>query len=313
MRTIVRLLITALVFLFASHAIAGCSYTYDQSYVTKVIDFGTVIVQRDTPAGTPLVTVNSGLIHPDYGTFYICSEAWLYQAKLGQFTTPTSLQGVYETNVQGVGIKVSTSTGKLPPYDVPVNGGTAVILREYTMTLVKTSVGAVGADYITPGAQMYIQANSVNILQVNIGTAKIIPVACSITTPSLVFTLGDIPLSQFGHNVGDTTPQTNTQNMGLNCDPGTNINVALMGEPDRDVPTGDVLALSGKGSAGVASGIGVQIVYNNTPLTVNAMLPLKTSAGGLETFPFTARYYQTQADVLPGDAKASATLQITYQ
>ncbi|WP_232785323.1 MULTISPECIES: fimbrial protein [unclassified Serratia (in: enterobacteria)] len=54
-------------------------------------------------------------------------------------------------------------------------------------------------------------------------------------------------------------------------------------------------------------------MYNNTPLNIGSKLVLKTSAGGIETFPFKARYYQTLSTISPGSANATATLDITYQ
>ncbi|MNN34232.1 Fimbrial protein [compost metagenome] len=49
------------------------------------------------------------------------------------------------------------------------------------------------------------------------------------------------------------------------------------------------------------------------PLKLNNNILLKTSAGGQETLPFSARYYQTQTAIGAGLANSSATLNITYQ
>ncbi|HDS5029757.1 fimbrial protein [Enterobacter kobei] len=57
----------------------------------------------------------------------------------------------------------------------------------------------------------------------------------------------------------------------------------------------------------------MQIVYNGAPLMLNNRIVLKTSSGGQETFPLTARYYQTRTTVSTGTANASATLNLTYQ
>ncbi len=79
--------------------------------------------------------------------------------------------------------------------------------------------------------------------------------------------------------------------------------------------TGDtsVLALNGQGTPGTADGVGIQMLYNNVPLQLNNRIVLKRSAGGQETFPLVARYYQTRSVVRPGSANATATLNITYQ
>jgi type 1 fimbria pilin len=87
----------------------------------------------------------------------------------------------------------------------------------------------------------------------------------------------------------------------------------LTGIQQPDVSDSSILALSGQGNAGVAEGVGVQLLYNAAPLTLNSNLVLKRSAGGQELFPITARYYQTRSSVTTGSANASATLTLTYQ
>lgn len=104
-----------------------------------------------------------------------------------------------------------------------------------------------------------------------------------------------------------------TQNLGLNCDSGANINAMLTGIQNPDLSDDSVLALSGQGSEGVASGVGVQLLYNGSPLRLNRNMVLKQTSGGQESLPITARYYQTQKSVSTGTANTSATLILTYQ
>lgn len=148
----------------------------------------------------------------------------------------------------------------------------------------------------------------------NFASGTITQVACSIRTPNLTFPIGDVLASYFGSTVG-TIPSgaQNTQYLGLDCDAGANINVTLQGTQNPDVSTTSVLALTGQGNADVARGVGVQLLYNGAPLVLNNRIVLKQSAGGQETFPLTARYYQTKTSVSTGKANASATLDLTYQ
>ncbi|MDU7775121.1 MAG: fimbrial protein, partial [Citrobacter sp.] len=92
-----------------------------------------------------------------------------------------------------------------------------------------------------------------------------------------------------------------------------NINVTLTGTQNPDTTDDSVLELSNQGDDKVAAGIGVQLLYNDTPLELNKMLNLKRSAGGQEPFPITARYIQTKDKVRAGQANATATLNLTYQ
>ncbi|WP_288791376.1 fimbrial protein, partial [uncultured Enterobacter sp.] len=151
-------------------------------------------------------------------------------------------------------------------------------------------------------------------LTVQLTSGTINALACTVNTPQLTFPIGDIPASAFGSVVGTTpTGAQNTQNLGLTCAAGTNINVSLSGIQNPDSANTSVMALTGQGNAGTAKGVGVQLIYNGTPLVMNSRLFLRQSAGGQETLPLTARYYQTLTRVESGSANASATLNLTYQ
>lgn len=135
--------------------------------------------------------------------------------------------------------------------------------------------------------------------------------ACSINTPQIQVPLDDVIAGSLT-SIG-TTAKPKTFNLGLSCDAGARVNVKMTGTQNSDSSANGVLQLSGAGSAGVATGVGIQILYNNSPLKLNKNIVLKTSPGGQETFPFVAQYYQTKSTVTTGDANATATLNLTYQ
>ncbi len=195
-----------------------------------------------------------------------------------------------------------------------ITGPIALNFVPRTITFVKT--GGINSGTLNSGllARIYGNGDNVTAVAFNITSTQIIQLSCSITTPILNFPIGDVLVSKFGTSVG-TIPSgaENTQNLGLNCDAGANINVTLHGTQNPDVSTASVLALTGQGSADVASGVGVQLLYNSTPLELNNRIVLKQSASGQETFPLTARYYQTKTAVTPGKANTTATLDLTYQ
>ncbi|MFP2412591.1 fimbrial protein [Citrobacter braakii] len=117
---------------------------------------------------------------------------------------------------------------------------------------------------------------------------------------------------QFDDHISNST---RTYTIDLNCDAGARINASLSGTQSAETANDSILALSGAGMSGVASGIGIQLLYGNTPLKLDNNIVLKTSAGGQEFPPgaFTARYFQTKNNVTAGSANATATLNITYQ
>lgn len=301
------------VFISASnYASAACSYLGGLGFRTENYKFGNVIVQRDSPVGTVLGSKSGGI----WGSpFVTCSTSFSLTYELTKFSTPTSLAGVYATNIDGVGIKIFHGSKLFPFTSGTYRANTGLHVSGPTVSLVKITSGEIKAGSITTGsiAKVSIQ-NEMQIGDIILRSANIIPLACSIKTPSLTFPIGDIAIDKFGSSVG-TIPSgaQNTQNLGLECNAQANINVELNGIQNPDVSNSSVLALTGQGSNDVASGVGVQILYNGAPLKLNNSMVLKKSIGGQETFPLTARYYQTKTAVTTGTANSSATLNITYQ
>lgn len=308
-------------FLICNNAIAVCSYPSGSGYKSRTVTFPDVIVQRDTPAGATLATQQTAT-YTSATTFVSCGpgESLTMAYGISQFVNMSSIDKVYDTNIPGIGMRVKwTINNSLWPYNayvaaVPNTGIGVAPQGTVTVELIKTVWDAVGAGYITPGEVASITATNLGkVSDIQLTMAKIVPVQCTITTPNLVFPLGDMSISDFGTTVGFTPGKTNTQLLGLNCDPNANVNVFLLGSQNPDVSNTSVLALSNQGNSDVAKGVGVQILYNGSPMTRSSNLVLKKSAGGQEMFPLTARYYQTKTSVTPGTASAIATLSVVYQ
>lgn len=288
---------------------------------TNYISFGNIVVQRDTPDGTVLVSRDFGrtvvrAINCTNGPTYYLTYELTYNGgvSLGNH--------IYRTNVAGVGIIVRVAQSSTyfanPPYHSPIYAIDGLTSFPTTVELVKTgpitggalSAGTIGEYYIT-NTSYAVQGRMTHITMQS-GTT-ITPTQCSISTSNLSFPMGTIAASEFSGAVGFIPEHTVTQNLGLECEANANINVTLNGTQNPDVTTSSVLALTGQGDTGVAQGVGVQLLYNNKPLELNKRIVLKKSAGGQETFPIVARYYQTKTTVTPGKANALATLNISYQ
>lgn len=306
-------------FFYTIDSYADCSFTANESYSNG---FNNIIVQRDTSVGTEIANItmgNSSLAYSD-GT---CG-AHVIMTYNG--AKPTMLNNTFETNIPGVGIQF-TFSDNAGEYYASISPGTlmhAGKLYEYggwytydgVIHLIKT--GPIVSGNLNAGevAQIPLISNGVqyDIQRMNLTGGTVTQVLCSITTPQLNFPLGDVPASKFGSSAGAAPTDTEkTQNLGLECDAGANINVSLAGTQNPEVSETSVLALTGQGDAGVAQGVGVQLLYNGTPLELNKNIVLKKSTGGQETFPIVARYYQTKTTVMPGTANTSATLNLTYQ
>lgn len=301
-----------ILFCLSTQTYASCQSGISGDYGIMNVTFGSVIVAKGTAIGDVLATQNTSITSVEG-----CSEPWTLRWVLNLFTTQSSIDGIYDTNVRGVGLKITGYGGVVMPFDTAegasvYSGG---LMGPFIIQLIKTSSGSVDAGVLINGK---LSTNSIvgvgEYAEIDlVGINKIIPEPCSITTPNLVFPIGNVLAGSFGNTVGFTPPQTSTQNLGLDCDADANINVALNATQNPDVAETSVLALDNQGSAGTASGLGVQLLYNGSPLVINENIFLKKSAGGQETFPITARYYQTKPAVTVGEANTSATLQLTYQ
>ncbi|WP_348556598.1 fimbrial protein [Enterobacter mori] len=314
-----------------------CNYSFIGS--PYIVNYGNIIVQRDAPVGQAI----SNEIYGTLAQTYVCTATGSEGVDMGMksvvlpylFTASNGLR-IYQTNVPGVGISFGwyDQVNGGPQYFSSVNYIKNDNSLDYSYNTFANYVFIFKSQpiiqfwktgNITSGSlsgqiaafYAYMNGNKtspVGDVPIYAGSGNIIQVACSITTPNLVFPIGDVLASSFGSSIG-TTPAgaQNTQNLGLNCDAGANINVALNGTQNPDVGTTSVLALTNQGSADVAKGVGVQILYNGSPLVLNNRIVMKRSSGGQETFPITARYYQTKTAVTTGKANASATLDLTYQ
>lgn len=226
---------------------------------------------------------------------------------------------IYETNIPGIGIRLSSGNYfDNPPVTFSYNATTSYV--DWFGGKVELIVtGPVSPGVLNPGTLGAVSLQGSDGiyrdgLTVVVASGTINVLACSVSSTQLTFPIGDIPVSLFGSTIGTTPGNAQvTQNIGLVCNTGANIKVVLSGIQNPDNSTPSVIALTGQGSPGVASGVGVQFLYNGAPLALNTSLLLKQSAGGQELLPLTARYYQTKTTVMPGIANASATLSVTYQ
>lgn len=294
---------------------------------THNLNLGNYIVQRDAPVGSDITSTS-----PNFGNtghLWAVANDYCYMNLVITYNgaVPAGITDVYKTNLEGVGIKLGASDtlsyywGSPAPGKVMHNGSAYYIggtgIYPAYIALVKT--GPITSGQLTSGEVGYetvygIDQTTYPGQSFTISNGSVTQVACSIKTPNLTFPIGDVLATKFGTSVG-TLPDggENTQNLGLDCDAGANINVSLNGTQNPDLSDNSILALTGQGDAGVASGVGVQLLYNDAPLKLNNRIVLKKSDGGQETFPIKARYYQTKTAVTTGTANASATLELTYQ
>ncbi|MGY9341893.1 fimbrial protein [Citrobacter braakii] len=277
------------------------------------IDIGTIYVQRDIPVGQKIGTIT--LPAPFTGSWLGCQGGELISVSMFRDAI-SGFPHIYNTGIPGVGIKVyytayTQSTFDNPPRTGIMGQGAVNIDSGVTVDLYKT--GPITSKNIDSGLYFQKTYGDLEVIRGSVVAGQVIQLACSLNSSTITVPLPDALGSAFtgrGTTKGDTAFTIN-----LNCDAGTRINASLSGTQNAETANDSILALSGAGTSEVASGIGIQLLYDNTPLKLNNNIVLKTSAGGQEFPPgaFTARYFQTKDNVTAGSANATATLNITYQ
>ncbi|EGT0645522.1 fimbrial protein [Citrobacter braakii] len=300
-------------------ALATCSIEQQKGVMAwDNIDIGTIYAQRDIPVGQKIGTIK--LFPPFTGSWLGCQGGELISVSMFRDAI-SGFPHIYNTGIPGVGIKVYYTAFTQDTFDNPPRTGTmgqgaipvdgSGLGQGVTVELYKT--GPIKSKNIDSGLYFQKTYDNLEVVRGSIVAGQVIQLACSLNSSTITVPLPDALGSAFtgrGTTKGDTAFTIN-----LNCDAGTRINASLSGTQSAETSNDSILALSGAGTSGVASGIGIQLLYDNTPLKLNNNILLKTSAGGQEFPPgaFTARYFQTKDNVTVGSANATATLNITYQ
>lgn len=304
--------------LFSGYASAAC--------VTGINDISTIspgnmIVQRDAPVGTIIGSFRTMQVQ---AIMVSCSPSGTRYAYFDYMGAVAISPGLYQTNIPGVGIyqenadthaRSYISTSSTSTMGTPGFNGIINIWPGADSNIVFIKTGSIVSGFLQPGmiSHQVVADDGGTMREIDLAGGSVTQVACSIKTPNLVFPLGDVPISSFGSTIGFIPDVSTTQNLGLDCDAGANINVSLNGTQNPDSSDASVLALNNQGGSDVARGVGIQLLYNDVPLSLNNNIVLKNSPGGVETFPLKARFIQTQTTVTAGDASTNATLQLTYQ
>ncbi|MGX5144106.1 fimbrial protein [Enterobacter hormaechei] len=275
------------------------------------ISFGNIAVQRDTPVGSVIATATTGAYNGG-NTIAGCTEAWTFRQELTKWQTLSAQgNGVYNTNVPGVGIRMTSPSGKVLPYDLPINANTYVNINGDGIKAELIKTGDITGGTLDTG--MLARASVVNqfyIANVTLnGNNTITSESCTVTTPTVNVPMDDHEKSEFS-GVGSTTDWVNFD-IGLTCDVGARINVRIDAAADPSASSQGVMQLD----SGGASGVGIQLHYRPDDATVQYGQErfYWQSVYGDEIVQLKARYYQTAQTITPGPANATATFTLTYK
>lgn len=298
-------------------ALASCSFTGGvTSELAGYLNFGNITVQRDAPVGSVIATDVTGAYNNGNGIAGCTREAWTARWELTQWGTLSGYgSGVYNTNLPGVGLRLSSaSSGKPLPYEssYPYNAGgswASIPGDGIKGELIKT--GDITSGTLTNGVlarasvvnQFYFANVTLN------GTNTVKSEACTVTTPSVDVPMGEHDKSEFS-GAGSTTDWVSFD-IGLTCDIGARINVRIDAQADASAGSQGVMQLD----SGGASGVGIQLHYRPDDAAVQYGQErfYWQSVYGDDIVQLKARYYQTAGTVTPGTANGTATFTLTYK
>lgn len=303
---------------------------------TPTTNIGTITAQRDTAVGQPIsewIESSQSVVYTE--CYYDDFVNYTVKAGVSDFSSLSSVAyngyRVFNSPLSGVGfiIEARTQYGNqamsswLPltslnvvntSYWIGTRGDRFSIIGQTRLKFIKTANIAGGPlNITTPHYVSYVDGKGVSESQFVYAqfTGTLKTAACSITTPVIQVPLDDVNSNDL---VGiGTTVKPREFNIGLNCNADARVNAMMTGVKNTDTSTDGVLQLTNSGGTNVATGVGIQILYNSIPLALNNNIILKTSLGGVEIIPFVAQYYQTKRVVMEGQANATATLNLTYQ
>lgn len=199
-------------------------------------------------------------------------------------------------------------------YTVNGAGITAQLIKRSNQALGPGACGAQrGSAFIMNGVTEVVGSNVGNVSLCATSFTRLVP-TCTVNTTSITIPLGNVAASSLA-SVGSVSTTTGPQNIGLSCTYAPNIRMTLQG---TRIGTTTAVALTGAGTAGVAGGVGVQVLYRTPGTTTgtNLLTPgtgvtIVSRAGATVTVPIFARYYRTGA-VTAGRANAAPTLLFDY-
>lgn len=294
---------------------AACQFVPQRSPLIWNVDFGNVIVPRDVPVGgviyqKELTAVQTGM------NFITCSSLNDKQNQSMLMGGPVSgLTNVYSTNLDGVGVRVTTRNGHpftSPGYIWNLNSTGTYILNEtpYNVELIKT--GTIVPGLINTGKLFTWTApgtsGTLTIATGSITGGSVSVQSCNVLKNNIIVNFKEADVSSFQRKGHSVNPMKFS--VPLSCDINTPVKITINNVSDVADKNNGVLALN-KGSS--ARGIGVQILHNDIPAVFGDAIDFGKATSEYIDIPFESRIYQTESVVFPGKFSASAIFTMTYR
>lgn len=238
------------------------------------------------------------------------------------------LQGVYQTNVPGIGFRAAWTNATTPTFEAddivrPWHKDMSPVIKEngyYTLTLngaaqfVVTGPVSSGMVYIGKfNAEWKYDNTVVGYLSYSSSLVEVQHTTCNLVEKNITVPLEEINASEFTNNVSRVVSDDRFKLQIDNCDAGRKNDYRFTTAGSTGVTNGNILNIAAE--EGAAQGVGIQILNSN-----NAVLQFdqeytavsQTSAGQSVTIPLKARYIKT-GTVKGGHVNAAATFEVYYR
>lgn len=289
----------------------------------------TLIVNSDAEPGTIIYSEH----HASYTIKVECTAvADIWQGYTNVTATDeradNPLQGVYQTNVPGIGFRAVWTNATTPTFEGddiirPWHRDMSHVIKEndyYTLTLngvaqfVVTGPVSSGVVYIGKfKAEWKYDDTIVGYLGYSSSLVEVQYTTCNLVEKNIIVPLQEINASEFTNNVSRVVSDDRFKLQIDNCDAGRKIDYKFTTTGSTGVTNGNILAIAS--GEGAAQGVGIQILNSN-----NAVLQFdqeytavsQTSAGQSIAIPLKARYIKT-GTVKGGQVNAAATFEVYYR
>jgi type 1 fimbria pilin len=291
---------------------AGCLGNPSQGG-PQILSFGAVQVPVDSEPGAVLAEKRTvGWSSPRFKCFKPTRTA-----SLGLFPTPSSRgEGIYSTNVPGVGIRVyfhNSNNGErlLPDREhIPWIFDATLTDAHFRVQLIKTDAVDVGGA-LTSGTLARGGYDDKAQAWVDLTDTRIEPErpTCAFTSPGLTFALGKVDGRELV--VAGSSPWVSQALVSSGCKQATQILMSFSALADDHDAT--LFKVSG---ASAATGVAVELRSDEPDIQAipNSLSPLILPAvRDGHSYGFRARYRRVGQTVMPGEANASIVVNVRYR
>lgn len=287
---------------------------------------GNITVPRNLATGQPVGKVY-GPFSGSGGSLGSCGFIPYMFLTFNTAQGQSSFTDVYQTNIPGIGFKAWTTflsktyIGNKPVYWYRHNstGGSAYITSIYIQFYkISDNVGAGKILFSSPliRANTSSNGNTADGLPYDyLGLASSITVipekGCSVVNYDKTVTLSDVKKNDLIKNIG-RYENGSAFNIKLDCTSDTKVSVNF----DGTAMSGhnDVLDNSSSGADSAGKAVGIQLVYNDAPISLNQKMNVIDNSLSQQDLVFKAHYYfNGNSEIKNGIVTAVTTFTFTYQ